>query len=98
MEKSNLDPMPDKKFVGGANLDFDEYLFDHKEQLFKEFLENGGSIHQEDNEEMTFEDYCVKRHQEKAFLCKARHCHFELDDMYNTDDKYCNYCSKYEEK
>ena len=91
MEKSNLDPMPDKKFVGGTNLDFDEYLFDHKEQLFKEFCE------QEDGE-MTFGDYCVKRHQEKAFLCKARWCHFELDDMYNTDDKYCNYCSKYEEK
>ena len=76
---------------GGSNLDYDEYLFDHKEQLFKEFLE-------QEDEEMTFEDYCVKRHQEKAFLCKARHCHFELDDMYNTDDKYCNYCSKYEEK
>ena len=75
----------------GANLDYDEYLFDHKEQLFKEFLE-------QEDEEMTFEDYCAKRHQEKAFLCKARHCHFELDDMYNTDDKYCNYCSKYEEK
>ena len=91
MEKSNLDPMPDKKFVGGANLDFDEYLFDHEEQLFKEFWE-------QEDEEMTFEDYCAKRHQEKAFLCKARHCHFELDDMYNTDDKYCNYCSKYNPK
>jgi hypothetical protein len=69
----------------GANLDYDEYLFDHKEQLFKEFLE-------QEDEEMTFEDYCVKRHQEKAFLCKARWCHFELDDMYNTDEKYCHYC------
>jgi len=63
------------------NMDFEEYLDEYKGQLWGEFSSfDGGS----------FKDYCQKRHEEKAFLCKARWCSFGLENV--IDDKYCHYC------